>query len=207
MPSRYGSSGFSGPKNACNDTHTDFHHWKRRRRVAFNSAELRYLGAAVARQGFIDLVNVGGHRLKTGIETVKSLLLDLFERLLGSLRPLPGCFKFCGVQSTKQTEINHVILTGHLWTHDKQRGWPSLVSWNLSRTLSSFSMAFMLGALILWRMLCCSFSLCCKVFISPFTSSSASESCRKSSHVTSHTHTSLLTGFDRRTFKSSDRLL
>ena len=49
---------------------------------------------------------------------------------------------------------------------------PSLVSWNLSRTLSSFSMAFMLGALILCRMLCCSLSRCCSVFISPFSSSS-----------------------------------
>lgn len=72
-------------------------------RHKLNTGQLRYLGAAVARQGFIDLVNVGGHRLKTGIETVKSLLLDLLERLLGSLRPLPGGFELYGGQSTNKT--------------------------------------------------------------------------------------------------------
>lgn len=54
---------------------------------------------------------------------------------------------------------------------------PSLVSWNLSRTLSSFSMAFILGALILWRMLCCSFRRCCSVFVSALISSSDNVSC------------------------------
>lgn len=55
-------------------------------------------------------------------------------------------------------------------------GSPSLVSWNLSLTLSSFSMAFMLGALILCRMLCCSLRRCCSVLVSALISSSESAS-------------------------------
>jgi len=53
----------------------------------------KYLGTAVAGQRFIDLIDVGGHRLKAGIEAVKPLLLYLLKRLLGLLRPLPGSFK------------------------------------------------------------------------------------------------------------------
>lgn len=73
---------------------------------------------------------------------------------------------------------------------------PSLVSWNLSLTLSSFSMAFMLGALILCRILCCSFRRCCSVFVSALISSSDSASFRKSNrilHVLSVLHKRILT--------------
>ena len=46
------------------------------------------LGAAVARQGLVDLVDVGGHRLEAGVESVVALLLDLLEGLLGLLGSL-----------------------------------------------------------------------------------------------------------------------
>lgn len=74
--------------------------------VAFRDDASLYLGTAVAGQSFIDLIDVGGHRLKAGIETVKSLLLYLFKRLLGFLRPLPGSFKLYDIKMAlnKQTQ-------------------------------------------------------------------------------------------------------
>ena len=51
------------------------------------------LGAAVARQSLVDLVDVGGHRLEAGVEAVVALLLDLLEGLLGLLGSLTGRLK------------------------------------------------------------------------------------------------------------------
>lgn len=54
-----------------------------------------YLGTAVSGQSLIDLINIGSHRFKTSIESVKALLLNLFKCLLGLLRSLSGCLKLC----------------------------------------------------------------------------------------------------------------
>lgn len=53
-----------------------------------------HLSAAVARECFVDLVDVGGDGLEAGVEAVEPLLLDLLECLLGLLCPLPRSFEF-----------------------------------------------------------------------------------------------------------------
>lgn len=54
-----------------------------------------YLGTAVTGQSLIDLINVGSHRFKTSIESVKALLLYLFKCLLGFLCSFSCCLKLC----------------------------------------------------------------------------------------------------------------
>lgn len=48
-----------------------------------SSENLNYLSAAIAREGLVDLVDVGGHGLKAGIEAIEALLLDLLKGLFG----------------------------------------------------------------------------------------------------------------------------
>lgn len=76
------------------------------------------LGAAVAGQRLVDLVDVGGDGLEAGVEAVESLLLDLLEGLLGFLGPLPGRLELCrrpisqGSQSVSRASYR-VILQCH----------------------------------------------------------------------------------------------
>lgn len=65
-----------------------------------------YLGTAVAWQGLVDLINVGGHRLKAGIKTIKSFLLDLLKGLLGLLCSLTSSLKLCR-SNKKQNPLDH----------------------------------------------------------------------------------------------------
>lgn len=54
-----------------------------------------YLGTAVSGQSLIDFIDVGSHRFKTSIESVKALLLNLLKGLLGFLCSLSCCLKLC----------------------------------------------------------------------------------------------------------------
>lgn len=60
-----------------------------------------HLSAAVARECFVDLVDVGGDGLETGVEAIEPLLLDLLERLLGFLRSLPSGLEFWNRDSVR----------------------------------------------------------------------------------------------------------
>lgn len=62
-----------------------------------------YLGTAISGQSLIDLINVGSHRLKTSIESVKALLLNLFKCLLGLLCSLSCCLKLCQTKKKKKS--------------------------------------------------------------------------------------------------------
>lgn len=136
-----------------------------------------YLRAAVAGQGLVDLVDVGGHRLEAGVEAIETFLLDLLKGLLGLLGSLSRGLELCVVQK-KETPCQAMCAAPRFIVSARPPPVisPSLVSWNLSLTLSSFSIAFMLGALIRCRMLCCSFRRCCSVLVSALISSSDSAS-------------------------------
>lgn len=75
--------------------------WGESRRLRFEQGA--YLRAAVARQGLVDLVDVGGHRLEAGVEAVEALLLDLLEGLLGLLGPLPRRLELCASPEEGET--------------------------------------------------------------------------------------------------------
>lgn len=64
-------------------------------------ARARYLGAAVAGKGLVDLVDVGGDGLEAGVEAVEAFLLHLLEGLLRLLRPLARRLELCGGGTTR----------------------------------------------------------------------------------------------------------
>ncbi len=105
----------------------------------------------------------------------KNIVIKAPSKSIKNILPLIIVIVSLGEEGEGKISCRQISLD--FWAH-----WSSLVSWNLSLTLSSFSMAFMLGALILCRMLCCSFSLCCRVFISALISSSDKASYRKVLH-------------------------
>lgn len=79
-----------------------------------------HLGAAVARECFVDLVDVGGNGLEAGVEAIEPLLLDLLERLLGFLCPLPSGFEFWNGENDIIRDISLYIFRGnHMKNHRK----------------------------------------------------------------------------------------
>lgn len=64
-----------------------------------------YLGTAVAGQGLVDLIDVGGHRFETSVEAVKAFFLDLFECLLGLLGSLSGRLELCHRGETGDSSV------------------------------------------------------------------------------------------------------
>lgn len=68
-------------------------------------ARARYLGAAVAGKGLVDLVDVGGDGLEAGVEAVEAFLLHLLEGLLRLLRPLARRLELCGGGGDTDTKM------------------------------------------------------------------------------------------------------
>lgn len=93
-----------------------------------------YLGTAVAWEGLVDLINVGGHRLKAIIETIKPFLLDLLKGLLGLLGSFTSSLKLWKKDAQKPWDHRNYIIKSTrnvLWT----------ASLPFSRSLSSQSVS------------------------------------------------------------------
>jgi len=79
------------------------------------SPRARHLGAAVAGEGLVDLVDVGGHRLEAGVEAVKAFLLHLLKGLLRLLGPLACRLELWEVDGGDTEGVRGY--PGHPWGH------------------------------------------------------------------------------------------